>query len=162
MAGNLGATISLGGANDFQKLLRTIGQQLRETGSDLKAIAAEFSASDKSEQAIINTSSRYQSVLSNQKTLLKSLETEYFQLGKEFDQNKEKLEKLNAKKDEESEKLSKIKSELGESSQEYQNQAKVVADLTKEIDKTEKSQNNTVNTMSRVKTQINNTKGFYH
>lgn len=157
MAGNLGATISLGGANDFQKSLRTISQQLRETGSDLKAIAAEFSASDKSEQAIINTTNRYQSVLSNQKTLLKSLETEYVRLGAEYDKNKEKLEKLNAKKNEESEKLSKIKSALGESSQEYQNQAKVVADLTKEIDKTEKAQNNTVNTMSRVKTQMNNT-----
>lgn len=157
MAGNLGVTISVGGVNDFQKSLRTISQQLRETGSDLKAIAAEFSASDKSEQAIINTTNRYQSVLSNQKTLLKSLETEYVRLGVEFDKNKEKLAKLNAKKDEESEKLSKIKSKLGESSQEYQNQAKVVADLTKEIDKTEKSQNNTVNTMSRVKTQMNNT-----
>lgn len=158
MAGNLGATITMAGAEDFKKSLRTISQQLRETGSELRAISSDFDVSDKSEQNVINTTNKYSRVLSEQKALYNTLENKYSQMARVYEENRIKLDSLNAEKDEETDKLSKIEKELGKSSKEYEKQAKVVAELEKEIDKTDKEQNNNVATMSRYKTQMNNTK----
>ena len=77
MAEGLGAVIKLGGSQEFKDALSSITQQLRETGSELRAVSADFAASDKSEQAVINTTDRYSSVLSSQKNLYSSLQSTY-------------------------------------------------------------------------------------
>ena len=134
----LGAVIKLGGSSEFKDALSSITQQLRETGSELRAISADFAASDKSEQAVINTTDRYSSVLSSQKSLYNSLQSQYERMGAVYAKNENEIKKLNAKKDEEYEKLEKIGRELGTSSKEYQDQVNVVADLEREIDKANK------------------------
>lgn len=153
----LGAVIKLGGSSEFKDALSSITQQLRETGSELRAISADFAASDKSEQAVINTTDRYSSVLSSQKSLYNSLQSQYERMGAVYAKNENEIKKLNAKKDEESEKLEKIGRELGTSSKEYQDQVNVVADLEREIDKANKTQSQNEKEMSRVRTQMNNT-----
>ena len=77
MSEGLGAVIKLGGSQEFKDALSSITQQLRETGSELRAVSADFAASDKSEQAVMNTTNRYSSVLSSQKSLYNSLKSEY-------------------------------------------------------------------------------------
>lgn len=153
----LGAVIKLGGSSEFKDALSSITQQLRETGSELRAISADFAASDKSEQAVINTTDRYSSVLSSQKSLYNSLQSQYERMGAVYAKNENEIKKLNAKKDEEYEKLEKIGKELGTSSKEYQDQVNVVADLEREIDKANKTQSQNEKEMSRVRTQMNNT-----
>ena len=153
----LGAVIKLGGSSEFKDALSSITQQLRETGSELRAISADFAASDKSEQAVINTTDRYSSVLSSQKSLYNSLQSQYERMGAVYAKNENEIKKLNAKKDEEYEKLEKIGRELGTSSKEYQDQVNVVADLEREIDKANKTQSQNEKEMSRVRTQMNNT-----
>ena len=157
MAEGLGAVIKLGGSSEFKDALSSITQQLRETGSELRAISADFAASDKSEQAVINTTDRYSSVLSSQKNLYSSLQSTYERMSAVYAKNEDEIKKLNAKKDEEYEKLEKIGRELGTSSKEYQDQVNVVADLEKEIDKANKTQSQNEKEMSRVRTQMNNT-----
>lgn len=154
---SLGAVIKLGGSSEFKDALSSITQQLRETGSELRAISADFAASDKSEQAVINTTDRYSSVLSSQKSLYNSLQSQYERMGAVYAKNEDEIKKLNAKKDEEYEKLEKIGRELGTSSKEYQDQVNVVADLEREIDKANKTQSQNEKEMSRVRTQMNNT-----
>ena len=154
---SLGAVIKLGGSSEFKDALSSITQQLRETGSELRAVSADFAASDKSEQAIINTTDRYSSVLSSQKSLYNSLQSQYERMSAVYAKNEDEIKKLNAKKDEEYEKLEKIGKELGTSSKEYQDQVNVVADLEREIDKSNKTQSQNEKEMSRVRTQMNNT-----
>lgn len=153
----LGAVIKLGGSQEFRNALSSITQQLRETGSELRAVSADFAASDKSEQAVMNTTNRYSSVLSSQKSLYNSLQSQYERMSAVYAKNEDEIKKLNAKKDEEYEKLEKIGKELGTSSKEYKDQVNVVADLEKEIDKANKTQSQNEKEMSRVRTQMNNT-----
>lgn len=153
----LGAVIKLGGSQEFRNALSSITQQLRETGSELRAVSADFAASDKSEQAVMNTTNRYSSVLSSQKSLYNSLKSEYERMSAVYAKNEDEIKKLNAKKDEEYEKLEKIGKELGTSSKEYKDQVNVVADLEREIDKANKTQSQNEKEMSRVRTQMNNT-----
>lgn len=139
MAEGLGAVVKLGGSSEFKDALSSITQQLRETGSELRAVSADFAASDKSEQAVMNTTNRYSSVLSSQKSLYNSLKSEYERMSAVYAKNEDEIKKLNAKKGEEYEKLEKIGRELGTSSKEYKDQVNVVADLEREIDKANKT-----------------------
>ena len=157
MSEGLGAVIKLGGSQEFKDALSSITQQLRETGSELRAASADFAASDKSEQAVINTTNRYSSVLSSQKSLYNRLKSEYEGMSAVYSKNENEIKKLNAKKDEEYEKLEKIGRELGTSSKEYKDQVDVVADLEREVDKANKTQSQNEKEMSRVRTQMNNT-----
>ena len=157
MSEGLGAVIKLGGSQEFKDALSSITQQLRETGSELRAASADFAASDKSEQAVINTTNRYSSVLSSQKSLYNRLKSEYEGMSAVYSKNENEIKKLNAKKDEEYEKLEKIGRELGTSSKEYKDQVDVVADLEREVDKANKTQSQNEKEMSRVRTRMNNT-----
>ena len=105
MASGLGGTIKLGGADEYRKSLSLIKQELREAGSALNAISSSFANSDKSEQAVINTTERYNSILAQQKNLLSSLDGVYANYSKLITANKEKISELTKKRDEEAAKL---------------------------------------------------------
>ena len=76
MGQGLGATIKLGGEKEFRESLRSITQQLRETGSELNAITSGFEASDKSEKSIADTTNRYSGVLEKQRSLYNKFKNE--------------------------------------------------------------------------------------
>lgn len=157
MASGLGGTIKLGGADEYRKSLSLIKQELREAGSALNAISSSFANSDKSEQAVINTTERYNSVLNQQKSLLSSLDGVYTNYSKLITANKEKISELTKKRDEEAAKLESIKQKYGQTSPEYEKQAKVVSALQKEIDSENKSLDRNTKQMSSVKTTMNDT-----
>ena len=157
MASGLGGTIKLEGAEEYKKTLSQIRQELREAGSALNAISSSFANSDKSEQAVINTTARYSAVLEKQQSLLSSLKNEYSKISEVYTNNAKKLETLKSKRDEETNKLIKIGKELGTTSKEYQDQEKVVAGLTKEIDSVNKAQSKNESEMSKLRTTMNNT-----
>lgn len=157
MASGLGGTIKLGGADEYRKSLSLIKQELREAGSALNAISSSFANSDKSEQAVINTTERYNSVLNQQKSLLSSLDGVFANYSKLITANKEKISELTKKRDEEAAKLESIKQKYGQTSPEYEKQAKVVSALQKEIDSENKSLDRNTKQMSSVKTTMNDT-----
>ena len=157
MASGLGGTIKLGGADEYRKSLSLIKQELREAGSALNAISSSFANSDKSEQAVINTTERYNSILAQQKNLLSSLDGVYANYSKLITANKEKISELTKKRDEEAAKLESIKQKYGQTSPEYEKQAKVVSALQKEIDSENKSLDRNTKQMSSVKTTMNDT-----
>jgi len=157
MASGLGGTIKLGGADEYRKSLSLIKQELREAGSALNAISSSFANSDKSEQAVINTTERYNSILAQQKNLLSSLDGVYANYSKLITANKEKISELTKKRDEEAAKLESIKQKYGQTSPEYEKQAKVVLALQKEIDSENKSLDRNTKQMSSVKTTMNDT-----
>ena len=80
----------------------------RETCSALNAISSSFENSDKSEQDVINTTERYNSVLEQQKSLLSSLDGVYDGYAKQVAASKEKIAELTQKRDEEGAKLQEI------------------------------------------------------
>ena len=157
MAPGLSGTIKLGGADEYKRALSLIKQELREAGSALNAISSSFDNSDKSEQAVINTTERYNSVLDQQKSILSSLDGVYDGYSKLVISNKEKIAELTQKRDEEAAKLEEIKQKYGDSSVEYENQAKVVAGLQKQIDSENKSLDTNTKQMSSVKTTMYDT-----
>lgn len=157
MASGLSGTIKLGGADEYRKSLSLIKQELREAGSALNAISSSFANSDKSEQAVINTTERYNSILAQQKNLLSSLDGVYANYSKLITANKEKISELTKKRDEEGAKLQEIKKKYGDSSVEYEKQKDVVAGLQKQIDSENKSLDRNTKQMSSVKTTMNDT-----
>ena len=98
MASGLGGTIKLGGADEYKRALSLIRQELKEAGSALNAISSSFANSDKSEQAVINTTERYNSVLDQQKSILSSLDGVYDGYSKLVTSSKEKNSRINTKK----------------------------------------------------------------
>lgn len=157
MASGLGGTIKLGGADEYKRALSLIRQELREAGSALNAISSSFANSDKSEQAVINTTERYNSVLDQQKSILSSLDGVYDGYAKQVAASKEKIAELTQKRDEEGAKLQEIKQKYGDTSPEYEKQKDVVAGLQKQIDSENKSLDTNTKQMSSVKTTMYDT-----
>ena len=153
----IATTIKVDGSEEYRKSLALIRQELREAGSALNAISSSFENSDKSEQEVINTTEKYNSVLEQQKSLLSSLDGVYDGYAKQVAASKEKIAELTQKRDEEGAKLQEIEKKYGDSSVEYENQTKVVAGLQKHIDSENKSLDTNTKQMSSVKTTMNDT-----
>ncbi len=153
----IATTIKVDGSEEYRKSLALIRQELREAGSALNAISSSFENSDKSEQEVINTTEKYNSVLEQQKSLLSSLDGVYDGYAKQVAASKEKIAELTQKRDEEGAKLQEIEKKYGDSSVEYENQAKVVAGLQKQIDSENQSLDRNTKQMSSVKTTMNDT-----
>ncbi len=157
MAGNISGTIKIDGESEYRKSLALIRQELRETGSALSAISSSFENSDKSEKTVTNTTEKYRAVLEKQKSLYGELEQEHKRYSDAISKSQVKIAELTRERDAESNKLKAIKDSLGKNSQEYENQAKVVADLQKQIDSENKELDRNQKSLSSVKTSMNNT-----
>ena len=85
----------MGGVAEYKMALANVSQQLRETGSALKAIAADFAASDHSEQAQMYTLKQLNNVLQQQKDAYNKLQTTYTNMRNVYAQNESYLSRLN-------------------------------------------------------------------
>ena len=147
MAG-FGSSIKLQGESEYQRALKQINQSLREVGSEMKIVSANFDKNDKSTQAMAQRSDVLNKKLEEQKNKLSVLTQKYNEMNATYCKNSTAQKELTAELTKEKAKLDEIGSTLGKTSKEYQEQQKVVNDL-------ENKQTSYNNAVSKAKTEMN-------
>ena len=155
---SFGGAVKLTGESSYRAALRNITQNLREVSSEMKLVASQYDKSDTSTQALTAKQNVLNEKLEQQKQRLSTLQAQYAKMSDEYATNTQKHDKLVQSYEEEKAKLERIGQELGTSSAEYKAQAAVVAQLAKDVDKSTSAQDSNANSMSRMRTQINNAK----
>lgn len=155
---SFGGAVKLTGESEYRAALRNITQNLREVSSEMKLVASQYDKSDTSTQALTAKQNVLNEKLEQQKQRLSTLQAQYAKMSDEYATNTQKHDKLVQSYEEEKAKLERIGQELGTSSSEYKAQAAVVAQLAKDVDKSTSAQDSNANSMSRMRTQINNAK----
>ena len=153
---SFGGAVKLTGESEYRAALRNITQNLREVSSEMKLVASQYDKGDTSTEALSAKSEVLNKKLEQQKSKLATLQAQYGKISSEYQTQTANHEKLVQSYKEEQEKLDRIGQELGETSPEYQKQKEVVAKLSKEVESSSKAQEANANTMSRMRTQINN------
>ena len=153
---SFGGAVKLTGESAYRAALRNITQNLREVSSEMKLVASQYDKGDTSTEALSAKSEVLNKKLEQQKSKLATLQAQYGKMSEAYQTNAQKHEKLVQSYEQEKEKLERIGQELGETSPEYQKQKDVVAKLSKEVESSSKAQEANANTMSRMRTQINN------
>jgi tape measure domain-containing protein len=153
---SFGGAIKLTGESTYRAALRNITQNLKEVSSEMKLVASQYDKGDTSTEALSAKSEVLNKKLEQQKSKLATLQAQYGKMSSEYQTQTANHDKLVQSYKEEQEKLDKIGQELGETSPEYQKQKDVVAKLSKEVESSSKAQEANANTMSRMRTQINN------
>lgn len=155
---SFGGAVKLTGESEYRAALRNITQNLKEVSSEMKLVASQYDKSDTSTQALTSKQNVLNEKLEQQKQKLSTLQAQYDKMSDEYATNTQKHDKLVQSYEEEKAKLERIGQELGTSSAEYKAQAAVVAQLAKDVDKSTSAQDSNANSMSRMRTQINNAK----
>lgn len=153
---SFGGAVKLTGESSYRAALRNITQNLREVSSEMKLVASQYDKGDTSTEALSAKSEVLNKKLEQQKDKLATLQAQYGKMSSEYQSQTANHDKLVQSYKEEQEKLERIGQELGETSPEYQKQKDVVAKLSKEVESSSKAQESNANTMSRMRTQINN------
>lgn len=153
---SFGGAVKLVGESEYRAALRNITQNLREVSSEMKLVASQYDKSDTSTEALSAKSEVLNKRLEQQKSKLSTLQAQYGKMSSEYQTQTANHDKLVQSYKEEQEKLERIGQELGETSPEYQKQKDAVAKLSKEVESSSKAQESNANTMSRMRTQINN------
>lgn len=153
---SFGGAVKLVGESEYRAALRNITQNLKEVSSEMKLVASQYDKGDTSTEALSAKSEVLNKKLEQQKSKLSTLQAQYGKMSEAYQTNTQKHEKLVDSYEQEKEKLDKIGQELGETSPEYQKQKEAVAQLSKEVESSSKAQESNANTMSRMRTQINN------
>lgn len=155
---SFGGAVKLTGESSYRAALRNITQNLKEVSSELKLVSSQYDKNDTSIEALTAKQTALTHRLEEQKSKLSVLREQYAKMGSEYQQNQEKHEQLVASYNREKSELERIGRELGTTSPEYKQQAAVVAQLAKDVDKSTAAQDSNANSMSRMRTQINNAK----
>ena len=158
---SFGGVIKLGGVAEYKMALANVSQQLRETGSALKAIAADFAASDHSEQAQMYTLKQLNNVLQQQKDAYNKLQTTYTNMRNVYAQNESYLSRLNIQYVTEKAKLEQVGKTLGTTSSAYKTQENAVAKLKQSISNATLTQESNATQLSKVRTKLNEAKLAY-
>ncbi len=158
---SFGGVIKLGGVAEYKMALANVSQQLRETGSALKAIAADFAASDHSEQAQMYTLKQLNNVLQQQKDAYNKLQTTYTNMRNVYAQNESYLSRLNIQHVTEKAKLEQVGKTLGTTSSAYKTQENAVAKLKQSISNATLTQESNATQLSKVRTKLNEAKSAY-
>lgn len=155
---SFGGAVKLVGESEYRAALRKITQNLKEVSSEMKLVASQYDKGDTSTQALTAKQNVLNEKLEQQRQRLSTLQTQYAKMGDEFATNTQRHDKLVQSYEEEKAELERIGQELGTSSSEYKAQAAAVAQLAKDVDKSTAAQDSNANSMSRMRTQINNAK----
>lgn len=153
---SFGGAVKLAGESEYRAALRNITQNLKEVSSEMKLVASQYDKGDTSTEALSAKSEVLNKKLEQQKSKLSTLQAQYGKMSEAYQTNAQKHEKLVQSYEQEKEKLERIGQELGETSPEYRKQKDEVAKLSKEVETSSKAQEANANTMSRMRTQINN------
>lgn len=155
MAG-FGGAIKLQGESEYRAALNRISQNLREVGSEMKVVSSQYAKSDTSQAALTARTEALNNKMTAQKEKLSVLNAQYRAMSAQYTANNTKHKELVASYDAEKQKLAQIEATLGKTSPEYQAQAKVVANLARDVDKSSAAVNANEIAMSKMRTQMNN------
>lgn len=153
---SFGGAVKLTGEQSYRQALTRISQDLREVGSQMKVVSSQYEKSDTSQAALTARTEALNGKLAVQKEKLSVLNAQYRAMSAQYTANNTKHKELVASYDAEKQKLAQIEASLGKSSPEYQAQAKVVANLASDVDKSSAAINSNEIAMSRMRTQMNN------
>lgn len=151
-----GGAIKLQGESAYRQALARISQNLREVGSQMKVVSSQYAKSDTSQAALTARTEALNNKMAVQKEKLSVLNAQYRAMSAQYTANNTKHKELVASYDAEKQKLAQIEATLGKTSPEYQAQAKVVANLARDVDKSSAAVNANEIAMSKMRTQMNN------
>ncbi len=151
-----GGAIKLQGESSYRAALARISQNLREVGSEMKVVSSQYTKSDNSQAALTARTQVLNSKMEAQQEKLRVLNAQYRAMAAQYTSNNTKHKDLVASLDAEKQKLSQIEASLGKSSPQYQAQAKVVANLARDVDKSSAAVNANEIAMSKMRQQMNN------
>lgn len=151
-----GGAVKLTGESEYRAALARISQNLREVGSEMKVVSSQYVKSDTSQAALTARTEALTNKMAAQKEKLSVLNAQYRAMSAQYTANNTKHEELVASYDAEKQKLAQIEATLGKTSPEYQAQAKVVANLARDVDKSSAAVNANEIAMSKMRTQLNN------
>ena len=155
MAG-FGGAVKLTGESEYRKALQQINQTLRETSADLKLVTAQYANNDKSIEALTTKQAALTKQYEAQSSKVKTLQAQYTALASQYESNKAKHEALTKSLATETDKLKAIEQESGKASKEYQDQAKVVNDLSSEVSKSSKNLDQNEKSLSKMRVELTN------
>lgn len=155
MAG-FGGAVKLQGESEYRQALTRISQNLREVGSEMKVVSSQYAKSDNSQAALTARTEALNNKMAAQKEKLSVLNAQYRAMSAQYTANNTKHKELVASYDAEKQKLTQIEATLGKTSPEYQAQAKVVANLARDVDKSSAAVNANEIAMSKMRVQMNN------
>lgn len=156
MSGGFGGAVKLTGEQTYRQALTRISQNLREVGSEMKVVSSQYAKSDNSQAALTARTEALNNKMAAQKEKLSVLNAQYRAMSAQYTANNTKHKELVASYDAEKQKLAQIEATLGKTSPEYQAQAKVVANLARDVDKSSAAVNANEIAMSKMRTQMNN------
>lgn len=156
MAGGFGGAVKLTGEAEYRQALSRITQNLREVGSEMKVVSSQYAKSDNSQEALTARTEALNNKMTVQKEKLSVLNTQYRAMSAQYTANNDKHKDLVASYETEKQKLTQIEATLGKTSPEYQEQAKVVANLARDVGKSSAAINANEIAMSKMRAQMNN------
>ena len=154
---SFGGSIKLTGADEYKNALRQITQSLRETGSELTAVASRYDKNDSSLSTLKAKTTELNGVLAKQVQAYNSLKGSYDTFSAKVNEQATQHQKLVQEYDKEKQKLDEIRKASGESSQAYQDQQAKVNDLASAVAKSSQNMNENQIALSKMKTQLNQT-----
>ena len=152
---SFGGSIKLTGADEYKSALKQITQSLRETGSELTAVASRYDKNDSSLSTLKAKTTELNGVLAKQQQAYSNLKSAYDSFSAKVGQQATEHQKLVQEYDKEKQKLEEIRKASGENSQAYQDQQAKVTDLASAVAKSSKNMEENEIALSKMKTQLN-------
>ena len=154
---SFGGSIKLTGADEYRNALKQITQSLRETGSELTAVASRYDQNDKSLETLNKKTNEMSAVLSRQTKAYDDLKAAVDSFSAKVSGQAQEHNKLVQTYETEKQKLEEIKRVSGETSKEYQDQQARVTELAGAVAKSSQNMSENEAALSRMKTQLNQT-----
>ena len=152
---SFGGSIKLTGADEYKTALKQISQSLRETGSELTAVASRYDKNDSSLSTLKAKTTELNGVLAKQVQAYNSLKGSYDTFSAKVSEQATQHQKLVQEYEKEKQELESIRKASGESSQAYQDQQAKVNDLATAVAKSSQNMNENEIALSKMKTQLN-------
>lgn len=152
---SFGGSIKLTGADEYRNALKQITQSLRETGSELTAVASRYDANDRSLDTLNKKTSEMSAVLSKQVKAYDDLKAAYDSFSAKVSAQAQEHSKLVQTYESEKQKLEEIKRTSGETSKEYQDQQAKVTELANAVAKSSQNMSENETALSKMRTQLN-------
>lgn len=152
---SFGGSIKLTGADEYKNALKQISQSLRETGSELTAVASRYDKNDSSLSTLKAKTTELSGVLAKQVQAYNNLKGSYDTFSAKVSQQTQAHDKLVQTYEKEKQELENIRKASGESSQAFQDQQAKVNDLASAVAKSSQNMNENQIALSKMKTQLN-------
>lgn len=154
---SFGGSIKLTGADEYKSALKQITQSLRETGSELTAVASRYDKNDSSLSTLKAKTTEMTGVLAKQNQAYQQLKSAYDSFSAKVSQQAQAHDKLVQEYEKEKQELENIRKASGESSQAFQDQQAKVNSLATAVAKSSQNMNENEIALSKMKTQLNQT-----